>query len=196
MAMHTTTPIVLAPDGSSSFDVVQLAFRKIQLDGAHPFTRVESAPQAIDLDRVIDDSWTTVSRVGDGHGTVLLAERDGVWVYVAAVRTTRVECAAGTMQEAHRVAQEFSARMAEAVDEESPDQTTKVQMWHCGRGGFVGLRRSVVTHPWADIEANYSVAPGRAIGDLTQLASDTVPPVGSSCGTALRVRARPQRSER
>ena len=176
MAMHTTTPIVLAPDGSSSFDVVQLAFRKIQLDGAHPFTRVENVPQAIDVDRVIDDSWTTVSRVSEAHGTVLLAERDGVWLYVAVVRSTRVECAAGTMQEAHRVAQEFSARMAAAVDDEAPEQTSRVQMWHCGRGGFVGLRRSIVTHPWADIEANYSAAPCRAIGDLAQLAPDTVPP--------------------
>lgn len=52
MAMHTTTPIVLAPDGSSVFDVVQLAFRKIQLDGAHPFARVESVP----MHRLVSDA--------------------------------------------------------------------------------------------------------------------------------------------
>lgn len=166
--------VALAPSEISGFGVVQLAFRRVQLEGSHPFTQVVKVYRPVEVSDVLDASWAIVSHVADSAVTAVLAERDGVWVYTTTTVMTTVECAAATMEEAAKVAAEFADRV-NAISVESDACVTKVRIWNRQGRSSAGLQRSLRTHAWDDVESNYPRATRSGLEALMRVGCDSLP---------------------
>ena len=166
--------LALAPGEISGFGVVQLAFRRVQLEGSHPFTQVVKIFRPVQLSDVLDASWTIVSHVAESTLSAVLAERDGVWVYTTTTVMTTVECAAATMDGAASVAAEFAERM-NAVSVEWDACMTKVRMWNRQGRGSTGIQRSLGTDPWEAIEGNYGRTAKSGLQALMGVGRESLP---------------------
>lgn len=163
----------LALGDTSGFGIVQFVFRRVQIGGTHPFTQIVTIDRPVEASALLDSSWSIVSHVADRGASAVLAERNGVWVFATKTMHTVVECAAVTKDEAERVAAEIAERVLGSV--EVDDRMTKVRMWNRHGRSSYGPQRSIGTHPWIEVEGNYSRATRCGVDALVRVGPASVP---------------------